>query len=145
MLRHVILAVLLLVGMATSAAAATPATIKDPEEWSQEAITKLLSGAAAGAAFVGDAVGKNGNDIVAGFSFFDKSGKLEYMDNVVDHTYGQSTRDIIYYLYLPDAISSMIFVRFIFRRTSTGWRLNWFHYADGGTNVFPKDWLVPTP
>jgi hypothetical protein len=132
---------LVVLSLHATAALADAQRIEDPDKYAGEVMSLLSSNDMASVAKkVSDAVGKPSyaeNVQNALKALVDK--KIDYSDKVVDKTFGNSLRQIVYYCFVENV--GFIYFRFNFKMSSRGWILANFLSKSEASKLFPDDFL----
>jgi hypothetical protein len=124
-------------------ATAEPQYIDDPDKYAAEAMRQISNNEVASVSkMISDTIGKpsyaenlqNALNALA-------SRKIGYTDKVVDHSFGKSLRQIVYYCFVENI--GFIYFRFNYKMSEHGWILANFIFKTETNELFPKDFVDP--
>lgn len=133
--------VVIALSLQSAAAIAAPQPIDDPDKYAG-AIMALLSKSdvASASKKIAATIGKpsDADKVQGGLSLL-ASRNVDYSDKVIDKTFGESLRQIVYYCFVKDI--GFVYFRFNFKRSSGGWLLANFNFKTETNELFPKDFI----
>lgn len=119
-----------------TAAAAQPSRVDDPAAFSETIVRDFTAHVPDMARSIAAAIGRPETAEGLTRSLQQFAGKrIDFADKVVDQKYGTALNQIVYYTFIDDF--GFLYLRFNFKRTTTGWILSNFTYRSETDELFP--------
>jgi hypothetical protein len=126
----------------TSAMAAEPNRVSDPDHDAQDIMRAIATNADVAANKITGTIGKPETTVTLANSFRIFTGKkFDFTKKVLDRDYSGALRQIIYYAYIEKL--GFLYFKFDFKMTSTGWFMTNFMFKSENNELFPRDFVGP--